>query len=135
MQRSQSTGGFFWHYVKIIIRNFYRNRVYSMLNLLGLSVGFAVFLYMVIYVHFETHFENFHGKSERIYRVTDHFISGDNFEVHWARTPFDFVNQLPEDIPGVEKLIRFQNHARKYVRVGDKKFIPTNAYVTDGDVF
>lgn len=106
-----------------------------MLNLLGLSVGFAVFLYMVIYVQFETHFENFHGKSERIYRVTDHFISGDNFEVHWARTPFDFVNQLPEDIPGVEKLIRFQNHARKYVRVGDKKFIPTNAYVTDGDVF
>lgn len=135
MQSSPSTSGFLGHYLKVISRNFYRNRAYSILNLLGLSAGFAVFLYMVIYVHFETNFERFHDKAGRIYRVTDHFKSGDNFEVHWARTPFDFVNQLPEDIPGVERLIRFQNHARKYVRVGDKKFIPSNAYVTDGDVF
>lgn len=135
MQRSQSTSGFFRHYLKIILRNFYRNKAYSILNLLGLSVGFAVFLYMVIYVHFETHYENFHDRAQRIYRVTYQFTSGENFDVHWARTPFDFVNQLPEDIPGVKKLIRFQNHARKYVRVGDKKFIPSHAYVTDGDVF
>lgn len=135
MQVARPTRGVFNHYLKVILRNFYRNRTYAILNLSGLSIGFAVFLYMVIYVHFETHFENFHSKSDAIYRVTYHFNPGDKFNVHWARTADDFVNQIPDDIPGVRTLIRFQNHERKYIRIGEKKFIPRNTYVTDGDVF
>src|SRR3970040_731115 len=128
MQVARPTRGVFNHYLKVILRNFYRNRTYAILHL-------AVFLYMVIYVHFETHFENFHSKSDAIYRVTYHFNPGDKFNVHWARTADDFVNQIPDDIPGVRTLIRFPNHELKYIRIGEKKFIPGNTYLTDGDVF
>ena len=132
---SSSTFGIIGNYLKIIVRNFFTKGAYTTLNLVGLSVGFAAFMYTAIYVQFETNFENFHSKSDRIYRATYRFASGDNYDVHWARIPFDFINSLPEDVPGIKSLIRFQNHERKYVRVGENKFRPANVYVTDKEVF
>lgn len=135
MQTTHSPSGVFASYLKLILRNFYKNRYYTLLNLLGLSIAFTVFLFTLIYVHFETHFESFHQKAGRIYRITHQYQSGDGFQVHWARIPFDYINELPNDIPAVKTLIRFQNHERKYVRVGEEKFKPANAYVTDKEVF
>ena len=135
MQTTHSASGIFSSYLKLILRNFYKNRFYTLLNLLGLSIAFTVFLFTVIYVHFETHFESFHQKANRIYRITHQYQSGDGFQVHWARIPFDYINELPNDIHTVKTLIRFQNHERKYIRVGDEKFKPANAYVTDKEVF
>src|SRR5690349_18794858 len=135
MSNSHSTSGVFGNYLTIIFRNFYKNRFFTLLNLFGLSIGFTVFLFTVIYVYFETHFEDFHRQSGQIYRVTHRLDQGDGFQVHWARIPFDYVNELPNDVTGIKTLIRFQNHARKYVRVGQEKFRPANVYVTDKEVF
>src|SRR5690606_25050857 len=80
-------------------------------------------------------FERFHRHADNIYRVTYRFAPEGNYEVHWARIPFDYINQLPQDVSGVKHLIRFQNHERKYVRVGQEKFRPDHVYVTDKEVF
>lgn len=103
------------------------------LNLLGLAAGFAVFIFAAAYVYFETHFESFHENRERIYRATYQYTPAGGYQSHWARIPFDYINNLPQEIPGVKTLVRFQNHARKYVRIGNEKFKPTHAYVTDAD--
>lgn len=76
------------HYLKTIVRNFFRNRFYSALSLTGLSVGFAVFICTLIYAHYETRFEDFHEKADRVYRVTCQYDNGEDFQVHWARTPY-----------------------------------------------
>ncbi len=123
------------NYLKIAGRNFYRNRSYATLNLLGLAVGFAAFMLAAAYVYFETHFESFHHKADRIYRATYRYSPPGDFQSHWARVPFDYINELPKEIAGVKTLIRFQNHARKYVRIGEDKFTPANTYVTDAEVF
>lgn len=123
------------NYIRIAARNFYRNRSYAALNLLGLSVGFAVFILAAAYVYFETHFESFHHNASRIYRATYRYAPSADYQAHWARIPFDYINSLPTDIPGVETLVRFQNHARKYVRVGVEKFSPSHIYVADPEVF
>ena len=123
------------NYLKIIARNVYRNKSYAILNVLGLAVGFAVFMLAMTYVYFETHFESFHHKAERIYRATYRYAPPGEYQTHWARIPFDYINELPQEVPGVRTLIRFQNHARKYFRVGEEKFSPAHAYVTDKDVF
>lgn len=123
------------NYLKIIARSFSRNRSFAILNLLGLSVGFAVFVFAAVYVYFETHFESFHHNASRIYRATYQYSPPGDYQTHWARVPFDYINELPKEIPGVKTLIRFQNHARKYVRIGEDKFRPANTYVTDKEVF
>jgi putative ABC transport system permease protein len=118
---------------KIISRHFYKNRSYTILNLLGLAAGFAVFIFAAAYVYFETNFESFHENRDRIYRATYQYSPPGGNQSHWARIPFDYINNLPQEIPGIKTLVRFQNHARKYVRIGDEKFKPTHAYVADAD--
>jgi putative ABC transport system permease protein len=118
---------------KIISRHFYKNRSYAILNLLGLAAGFSVFIFAAAYVYFETHFESSHEKRDRIYRATYQYSPPGGYQSHWARIPFEYINNLPQEIPGIKTLVRFQNHARKYVRIGDEKFKPTHAYVADAD--
>ena len=87
------------------------------------------------YLRHETSFERFHQQADRIYRITYHYQTQTDFEAHWARVPVNYVNQLPEEIPEIEQLIRFQNQERKYVRVDQHKFRPEHAYLTDAAVF
>lgn len=122
-------------FIKMFIRGFFRNRSYTTVNLLGLSMGYAIFMLAVSCYYFETHFESFHTNQDRIYRATYRYAPEGGFETHWARIPFDYINELPNEISGVGHLIRFQNQERKYVRVGTEKFRPAHAYVTDPDVF
>ena len=121
--------------VKIVFRNLRKNWLYSSLNILGMCVAFATVILVFIYINQETSYESFYKNADRIYRPTYHIETQSNFETHWARIPVDYINHLPEEMPEVEKLIRFQNHEQKYLRIGEKKFKPRYAYVTDGDLF
>ncbi|MEZ4825133.1 MAG: FtsX-like permease family protein [Bacteroidia bacterium] len=123
------------NYLKVALRHARRHQVYALLNLAGLIFAFAAFGLILIYLQYETGFDGFHAKADRIFRVTHRNVYDDGSEVEWARTYADFVNELPRQIPEVETLIRFQNQEQKYVRVGDEKFKPRHAYVTDANVF
>lgn len=57
------------NYLKIAFRNFWRHRLFSFLNILGLTVGMTAGLLIFMYVSFETSYDNFHSKVNRIYRV------------------------------------------------------------------
>lgn len=115
-------------------RNLKKNFIYNLLNITGLAISFATLILIFLYLFHENNFENFHENRERIYRPTYQTSTAD-FSVHWARVPVDYINQLPAEIPGIEKLIRFQNQEQKYFRVGEKRFKPDHAYITDADVF
>ncbi|WP_421892376.1 ABC transporter permease [Marinoscillum sp.] len=139
--RKEVSEGRFWNYsifinsLKVIRRNFKHHRLFSLLNISGLAIGFAAVLLIVIYLHFETSFENFHGKSERIYRLTVHYTSPNGYDTHFARVDADWINDIPNSIPEVEHLIRFQNQETRYVQIGEHKFRQENAFSTDGNVF
>ncbi len=123
------------NYLRVALRNLRKQGFYSSLNILGLAIAFAAIFLILSYLRHETSYEHSHKKSDRIYRITHHFQSQTDFEVHWARVPVSFVNELPEHIPEIEHLIRFQNQERKYVRIATNKFRPEHTYVTDADVF
>lgn len=125
----------FQNYFKTVIRNFLKHKWYASINLLGLTIGFTAFILISIYLHYQTNFESFHSKADRIYRSTYIYTNGPEFKVQWARVPVDYVNELPNEIPEIKKLIRFQNQDRKYVRIGEEKFKSTHAYSTDKSVF
>ena len=123
------------NYLTITLRHFRKNYHYATLNVLGLALGFAACILIATYVHYETSYESFHTQADRIHRVTYRFESKGEFGIHWARVPVDYVNELPNELPEVEALVRFQNHEQKYLRIGNEKFRPEHAYVTDPEVF
>ncbi|SDM57856.1 putative ABC transport system permease protein [Catalinimonas alkaloidigena] len=125
----------FFHSLFVHLRHFRRNALYATLNTLGLAIGFAAVTLIGIYLHYESNFEHFHSRRDRIYRVTYRFTGDDGFVSHFARVPAPYVNQLPDAFPDIEAQVRFQNFEQKYVRIGDQKFRPEHAYVTDANVF
>ncbi len=120
---------------KSAVRHFQKNRVYGGLNILGLSIALASLILVMIYLHQETTYESFYPNADRIYRPTYKFSSQGDYEVHFARIPLDYINQLPDEMPEIEQLIRFQNQEQKYIRIGEERFKPKHAYVTDDEVF
>ncbi|MEL7530288.1 MAG: ABC transporter permease [Bacteroidota bacterium] len=125
----------FRNYFKVVFRNYFKNKLYASLNLIGLAIGYTATLLIGAYLIHETSYEKFHGKSDRIYRAAHHSYSNSGFESHWARTYLDFINELPNDIPEVERLIRFQNHQRRYIRIDQQKFRAPSTFMTDAEVF
>jgi len=122
------------NYLKFFWRSLSRNLAYSLCNMAGLVIGFSAFLLIIIYLDYETSFEAFHSKAKDIHRITYSYLSGNGTTTHWARVPVDYVNKLPSEFPEIRQLIRFQNHEKKYIRIGKEKFTPQHIYTTDHEV-
>jgi len=60
----------FKSYMKIAFRNIFKFKIFSAINVMGLAVGMAVCLLMLMYIVNETNYENFHQKKDRIYRIS-----------------------------------------------------------------
>ncbi len=116
-------------------RHFMKNKVYGGLNVMGLSIGMACLILIMLYLHQETTYESFHQNANRIYRPTYKFSNQGDYEVQFARIPMDYINNLPQEFPEIEHLIRFQNQEQKYIRIENQRFKPQRAYVTDKEVF
>lgn len=121
--------------IKSSFRNFQKNWAYGSLNIFGLAIAFATMILASAYLFQETTYESFHSKADRIHRATYHFANQSGYEVEFARTPANYINELPNHIPEIEELIRFQNKEQKYIRIDQERFKPKYAYQTDSTVF
>jgi putative ABC transport system permease protein len=122
-------------FLKLGFRAFRKNLFYRTINIVGLSVAFTTLILTACYLYQENSYESFYTNADRIFRPTYHVKGQGDFEVHWARIPVDYINELPAEIPAIERLIRFQNQEQKYLRIGTERYKPKHAYVTDADVF
>src|ERR1700743_159170 len=57
------------NYIKIAFRNLWRHKSFSLINIIGLAVGMAAFMLIIMYVSFELSYDNFHDKRDQIYRL------------------------------------------------------------------
>lgn len=58
-----------FNFLKVSLRNMWRNRAYAAINIIGLTVGLTACFIIGVYVIHETSYDRFHEKSERIYRI------------------------------------------------------------------
>ena len=61
------------NYLKTALRNLIRNKSFTFINVLGLTIGIASCLLIFLVIQFELSFDNFHKKKDRIYRVVSQF--------------------------------------------------------------
>jgi putative ABC transport system permease protein len=59
----------FTNYLKIAFRSLLKSRNTSIINIAGLSIGFACCILIFLFVQYETSYDRFHAKADRIYRV------------------------------------------------------------------
>lgn len=93
----------FSNYLKTARRSLLRNRGFAVINALGLSVGIASCLLIFLIVRFESSFDTFQSKKERIYRVVTVLNSGDQTR-YTAGVPFPVPDGLRQEVPQLEKV-------------------------------
>lgn len=86
----------------LFLRNLRRQRFFSVVNLLGLCVSLTTTILIYVYVRYEYSFDNFHSNIDRIYRVNQTYIWGDEPQVQFARTGPGVAYSVLEEIPEVE---------------------------------
>lgn len=86
----------------LFIRNLKRQKLFSAINLLGLTVSIVGTLLIYLYVRFELSYDTFHKQAERVYRINQTFIWGDRNEHQFASTGPGVAHAIKEELPEVE---------------------------------
>lgn len=91
------------NYFKIALRNLFKNRLYSAINILGLAVGLGCVLFIAVYVIHELSYDKFHTNYNNLYRVTES-IQADGTADSYATTYSALAPALAQEFPSIEKV-------------------------------
>ena len=97
----------FRNYLTIIVRNLLRQRGYSAINVLGLAIGLASCILMLLYVQDELSYDQHHEQKDRIYRIVINRTAEGRTD-EWARTPPAWGPVLMEEYPEIERFTRWK---------------------------
>src|SRR5688572_11541749 len=99
-------------YFKMGWRSLRKNKLYSTLNVTGLTFGIVCFLLIGLYVHDELMFDQQHINADRIYRVVTHESNVNNGATIVAAAGYMLAEESPNAIPEVEMTTRIQRTGR-----------------------
>src|SRR5882757_9143302 len=93
------------NYLKVALRNIFKHKFFSAINILGMTVGITACLLIILYVKDELSYDRFHARADRIYQVDLHgIISGRDIRVTSTCPPL--AAALVESVPEVEAATR-----------------------------
>ncbi|MDB5119923.1 MAG: hypothetical protein JWN56_1141 [Sphingobacteriales bacterium] len=107
----------FKNYLKIALRNLFKYKLTSFINLFGLTIGLTCCLAIIAYTLNEMSYDTYHKKADRIYRVaTDWKWAGGSLNM--ANTSGPVAPLLKQNFPEVEKTVRFYTEGTEFVKSG-----------------
>lgn len=112
-----------WSYIVVAWRNLLKNKVNTVINILGLTVGFSVSVLIVIYVLHQLSFDQFHENKDRIYRMAIEDVMSDGKNIKAAISSGEVAREITNKVPGVELATRVYDWGDDEVFVGDQRFI------------
>src|SRR5688500_6170671 len=97
------------HYLKIAYRNLGRQKILSVINVSGLSIGLACFILFMLYAVSEFSYDRFHKNKKDIYRVYLYsHPKGESSANHDPYLPMPMGKALKQDLPDVKTVVRMQ---------------------------
>ncbi len=117
--------------IKLIFRNLLKNKLFSIINILGLSIGLSASILIYLWISNELSYDKFHNDYERIYRI--YFSESGEFPITLSNMPPGLIPVAIEEIPEIEKGFRFDRYSStiKY----DDKIFKEYLYFIDPDMF
>ena len=120
------------NYLIVAWRNIKKSKAYSALNIIGLAVGMAVFILIMLFVRTELSYDRYHANAGNIYRVIkedpgDYYLGSNVFAV----TPGPLAPALVRDLPEVRNATRIGNSSNVLISVGEKHFVEKSLHWAD----
>ena len=99
-------------FFKLAFRNILKNRISSIINIVGFSIGMSACLFIFLFVKYETGFDKFHLNSEKLYRVVGSYNSNNDI----SKTGFIWfpvAQDIKNEIPGIDDFCRISEEGPK----------------------
>ena len=124
----------FKNLLKISLRNLFKDKTYSAINIFGLTIGITCSLFLLLYILDELSFDRYHKNADNIYRIISNIKEPDN-AFTWASTQTPLADELDDNYPEVENAVRFIGMNRTIYKIGDKQFPEERFFLADSTVF
>jgi len=122
------------NYIKVAFRNLHRNKVFTLINIAGLSFGIAISVIILLLVKNELSYDRYHKNFDRIFRITQHgFFAGNKF--NQARTNAAIGNAISKESRSVELSTRVFLGSHKLVSAGSISYSADKFYYCDTTFF
>lgn len=122
------------NYLLSAFRNFSKAKFYSSLNILGLSLGFAAVILIILYVKDEFGYDRHHAQHKNIYRLESHFSIGEMDDL-FAIAPIPLGPAFRLEFPEVMAMARFGEINDLHVRTANAEYYEDGFYYADSTVF
>ena len=123
------------NYFKVAVRNILKYKFYSAINILGMTIGIAACLMIILYITDELSYDKFHTNADRIYQVGLHGKIGDQ-DLMFANTCPPMGPALPLEIPEVESSMRIAPYwGEPAIKYEEKVFGESKVFYVDSNFF
>jgi putative ABC transport system permease protein len=122
------------NYIKTAVRNLLKRKGYSLINIVGLAIGMASCLLILMFVNDELSYDTYNEKADRIFRVAGSFFyGGRSFDIAVAPAPMAQV--LIDEFPEVEDAVRFRERGLFIFRYGENSYKERRVFYADPSLF
>ncbi len=108
------------NFFKVALRNLWRSKGFSAINIIGLAIGMASAIIILLWIQNEVSYDQFHEKKDRIYEAWNRAKFDDKL-MCWSTTPKILARTLEKDLPEVEQAVRVQWPSNFLFSIGDKR--------------
>ncbi|HTR28393.1 MAG TPA: ABC transporter permease [Puia sp.] len=119
----------------VALRNLKRDKWYSLLNILGLTIGITFGLLLIFYVKDELSYDRYNKKLDRIFRITAYVQEQEKPVMKWSATQNPLGPTLKKDFPEVEEAVRFIANGKNMYQNGDTRLYIDKVFIVDSTVF
>lgn len=123
------------NYIKIAVRNFRKNKLFSLLNVTGLAIGMAACLLILQYVSFKLSYDQFHKNADQIYRVVNDRYQNGKLIQHGTITYSAVGKAMNDDFEEVVQNTRMVPGGERIILHNDKKLSEEKTFFADNTFF
>jgi putative ABC transport system permease protein len=120
--------------IKISFRNLWNGKFYTLINILGLTLGITCSLFLLFFVLDELSYDRFFDKGKDIYRVVTNITETDN-QFTWSVAQIPFAPTVKKDYPEVADYARINQTGRMMFKKGSDNFYEENFAYADSSLF
>jgi len=118
------------NYLKIAFRNLKKNKGFTAINIVGLAIGMAAAILIMLWVNSQLSFDKIYPKADQLYAVGSLEPSDEGLTV-WFSTPKPLAQVVKNDIPEVKEVSRVSNSGGFLFTIGDKKIVAGSGRFVD----
>jgi len=121
------------NYLKVALRNLFRNKFFSLINIMGLALGMTCSILIILWVQNELNMDGFHKNGPNIYAIIERQYY-DNKVIGQYNVPGVLANEMKKVLPEVQYAVGMDEGDENTFQVGDK-ILKIKGVAADSDFF